>query len=130
MCDRFPYPDIQVTTLARPIDLSSAQSPDVVKVVLDRNNDALYFSRAPIPYPRENEKQLFYAHIGLYAFRLNALKKFVSLPPGRLETIEKLEQLRLLENKIPIHVVITSHISIGVDRPEDIEKVSRLLDQS
>ena len=126
----FADPAIQVNTLARPIDLPSAQSPDVVKVVLDQNNDALYFSRAPIPYPRDNENQLFYAHIGLYAFRLDALKQFVALPPGRLETIEKLEQLRLLENHIPIHVGITSHVSIGVDRPEDIEKVSRLLDQS
>ena len=126
----FSVSDIQVTTLAHPIDLSSAQSPDIVKVVMDRNNDALYFSRAPIPYHRENEKILFYAHIGLYAFRLNALKRFVSLPPAQLERIEKLEQLRLLENKIPIHVVITSHISYGVDRPEDIEKVIRLLEQS
>lgn len=125
----FSVPDIQVTTLARLIDPSSAQSPDTVKVVLDRNNDAMYFSRAPIPYPRENEKQIFYAHIGLYAFRLNALKKFVSLPPGQIESIEKLEQLRFLENKIPIRVVITSHISHGVDRPEDIEKVSKLLNK-
>jgi 3-deoxy-manno-octulosonate cytidylyltransferase (CMP-KDO synthetase) len=126
----FSDSDIQVTTLARAIDLPSAQSPDTVKVVLDRNNDALYFSRVPIPYSRDSEKKLFYAHIGLYAFRLDALKTFVALPPGRLETIEKLEQLRLLENHIPIRVKITSRVSYGVNRPEDIEKVSRLLEQS
>lgn len=126
----FSTPEIQVTTLARAIDQSTAQSTDIVKVVLDQNNDALYFSRAPIPYPRDNEKKLFYAHVGLYAFRLNVLKKFVSLPPGQLESIEKLEQLRLLENKIPIYVVMTLHASLGVDRPEDIEKVKKLLKQS
>jgi len=124
----FSDPAIQVTTLARRIDETSARSPDVVKVVLDRNGNALYFSRAAIPFPRENESSLFYGHIGLYAFRFSVLQKFVSLPPGELETIEKLEQLRLLENRIPIHVVITSHISFGVDRPEDIEKVKSLLE--
>jgi 3-deoxy-manno-octulosonate cytidylyltransferase (CMP-KDO synthetase) len=127
-----PFSDLstQVTTLARTIDQTLAQSPDVVKVVFDRNNKALYFSRAFIPFPRENEPSLFYVHIGLYAFRFSVLKKFVSLPPGRLESIEKLEQLRLLENQIPIQMVLTSHISFGVDRPEDIEKVKKLLEQS
>lgn len=127
-----PFSDasIQATTLARVIDPTSAQSPDVVKVTLDRNSYALYFSRASIPYPRDKDASCFYAHIGLYAFRFKTLKNFVSLPPGRLETIEKLEQLRLLENRIPIRVMITSHISFGVDRPEDIEKVKTLLEQS
>jgi 3-deoxy-manno-octulosonate cytidylyltransferase (CMP-KDO synthetase) len=127
-----PFSDttVLVTTLARTIDATSAQSPDVVKAVLDRNMNALYFSRAPIPFPREDNPSPFYAHIGLYAFRFSALKKFVSLPPGRLESIEKLEQLRLLENHIPIHVVLTSHISLGVDRPEDIEEVKKLLELS
>jgi 3-deoxy-manno-octulosonate cytidylyltransferase (CMP-KDO synthetase) len=126
-----PFSDanIQATTLVRVIDAPSAQSPDVVKVTLDRNSNALYFSRAPIPYPRDNHASCFYAHIGLYAFRFKTLKNFVSLPPGRLETIEKLEQLRLLENQIPIHVITTSHISFGVDRPEDIEKVKKLIEQ-
>jgi 3-deoxy-manno-octulosonate cytidylyltransferase (CMP-KDO synthetase) len=124
----FADPAIQVTTLARRIDETSARSSDVVKVVLDRNGNALYFSRAAIPFPRENESSLFYGHIGLYAFRFNTLEKFVSLSPGKLETIEKLEQLRLLENGIPIRVVVTSHISFGVDRPEDIEKVKSLLE--
>jgi 3-deoxy-manno-octulosonate cytidylyltransferase (CMP-KDO synthetase) len=126
----FSVPDVQVSTLARTIDRQSAQSPDVVKVVLTCNHDALYFSRALIPYPRDNDTNSFYAHIGIYAFRLNALKKFVSLTPGKLETIEKLEQLRFLENSIPIRVVVTSHNSIGVDRPEDIEKVRHLLTEA
>ena len=118
---------ISVSTLAHPITREAAQNPDVVKVVLDKYSNALYFSRAPIPYFRNNQEQNFYGHIGLYAFRLSALKQFVSLAPGHLEIIEKLEQLRLLENRIQIHVVITSHTTVGVDKPEDIEKVVKLL---
>jgi 3-deoxy-manno-octulosonate cytidylyltransferase (CMP-KDO synthetase) len=126
----FSDPGIEATTLARIIDASTAASPDVVKVALDRNNNALYFSRSLIPFPRENDIADFRGHIGLYAFRYRTLQKFVSLPPGRLETIEKLEQLRLLENRIPIRVVMTSHKSFGVDRPEDIAKVILLIERS
>ena len=70
-----------------------------------------------------------YRHIGLYAYRLAALRQFVALGPGRLEQIEKLEQLRLLENGIPIRTVVTRHRSHGVDRPADVETVTRLLRQ-
>ncbi len=129
----FEDPGVCVTTLARPIDARSAENPDQVKVVLDCNNDALYFSRARIPHPRENskegEKARFLGHIGLYAFRMDTLKQFVTLPMGRLEQIEKLEQLRLLENRIPIRVVETRLTSFGVDRPEDIEKVRPLIEK-
>ena len=125
----FPFenPDVLVTTPIRKITPEEAENPDIVKVVFTLNGKALYFSRSPIPCPRENHESEFYGHIGLYAFRMNALRQFVALQPGRLERTEKLEQLRLLENEIPVHVLIIKHRSIGVDRPEDIEKVSKIL---
>ena len=123
----FENPDVLVTTPIRKITSQEAENPDIVKVVFTLNGKALYFSRSPIPWPRENQESEFYGHIGLYAFRMNALRQFVALQPGRLERTEKLEQLRLLENEIPVHVMVTKHRSIGVDRPEDIEKVRKIL---
>ena len=124
----FTNPATCVSTLARRIDYRTAENPDQVKVVLDRNNDAVYFSRSIVPFPRDASTNTFLGHIGIYAFRLNILKQFVSLPVGRVEAVEKLEQLRLIENRIPIHVVETTLTSIGVDRPEDIDTVSRTID--
>ena len=123
----FESPEIHVTTLARKIHSMEANNPDLVKVVFDRNHKALYFSRAPIPASRNGKQEEMYGHIGLYAFRMKILRQFVNLGPSRLEVIEKLEQLRLLENGISIHVVITNHRCIGVDRPEDINTVSKIL---
>jgi 3-deoxy-manno-octulosonate cytidylyltransferase (CMP-KDO synthetase) len=127
-----PFADasVFVSTLARSIDADSAQNPDQVKVVLDVGGNALYFSRAMIPWPRDPAGDAFLGHIGIYAFRCQILKKFVALPVGRLEAIEKLEQLRLLENRIAIHVVKTEYESIGVDRPEDIDRVRCLMEKS
>jgi 3-deoxy-manno-octulosonate cytidylyltransferase (CMP-KDO synthetase) len=87
----------------------------------------LYFSRAPIPYHREPETMDFHGHIGIYAFRMSTLNQFVALKQSRLERTEKLEQLRLLENNIPIHVVVTKYESIGVDRPADLKTVIRMI---
>ncbi|MBC2715062.1 MAG: 3-deoxy-manno-octulosonate cytidylyltransferase [Desulfobacteraceae bacterium] len=126
----FTNPATCVSTLARRIDYRTAENPDQVKVVLDKNGDAIYFSRSIVPYPREDSTEKFLGHIGIYAFRLNILKQFVSLPVGVVEAVEKLEQLRLIENRIPIHVVETELTSFGVDRPEDIEKVSSIIDKS
>ncbi len=123
----FKDPDVLVTTPIRKISSEEAENPDIVKVVFTLNKKALYFSRSPIPCSRENRESEFYGHIGLYAFRMDALRQFVALQPGRLERTEKLEQLRLLENEIPVHVLVTKHRSIGVDRPEDIEKVSKTI---
>jgi 3-deoxy-manno-octulosonate cytidylyltransferase (CMP-KDO synthetase) len=124
----FISPEVMVSTLARKINSEEAVNQDRVKVVFARDGKALYFSRSPIPYYREKNKQAeYYGHIGLYAFRMDILKKFVELGPGRLEKIEKLEQLRFLENGITIHVVVTEYESIGVDRPEDLAIVSRIL---
>ena len=124
-----PFSDtaVSVTTPIRKLDKKSAQGPDRVKVVFSNLNTALYFSRAPIPHAREGGEANFYGHIGMYAFRMAALEQFVTLGPGRLETIEKLEQLRLLENHIPIHVVETECESLSVDTPADLEAVLRHL---
>ncbi len=123
----FISPEVMVSTLAQKIDAEKALNPDIVKVVPALNGRALYFSRSPIPFYRDDEHGEHFGHIGLYAFRMDILKKFVHLGPGHLEKIEKLEQLRLLENGIPIHVVITDYESVSVDRPEDLTIVSRLL---
>lgn len=118
---------VQVTTLARAFEPSEDKGPDRVKVVFSNSGHALYFSRSTMPFQREGQAATVYLHIGLYAFRMKALEQYVALQRGRLETLEKLEQLRLLENDIPIHVVITEHQSIGVDRPEDLEVIERLM---
>jgi 3-deoxy-manno-octulosonate cytidylyltransferase (CMP-KDO synthetase) len=123
----FVKPEVQVTTLARKINAREAASPDLVKVVFAPNGTALYFSRSSIPHHRDPRKGEFYGHIGLYAFRMKALKNFVALDQSPLEVTEKLEQLRLLENNIPIHVVLTEYQSMGVDRPEDIKIVEKII---
>ncbi|MDP3283112.1 MAG: 3-deoxy-manno-octulosonate cytidylyltransferase [Desulfobacterales bacterium] len=123
----FISPDIQVTTLARKIGHNEAMSINQVKVVFSKTGNALYFSRLPIPCYRDGSGGSFFGHIGLYAFRIKTLVKFVSLGPSSLETAEKLVQLRLLENDIPIHVVVTEHKSVGVDSPEDIKTILKMM---
>ena len=118
---------VSVTTLARKINEQEAQNPDRVKVVFTPNGKALYFSRCPIPHPYSERKSSYYVHIGIYAFRMECLGEIVSLDQSHLEITEKLEQLRLLENDIPIQVVVTEYQSIGVDRPEDIAIVSKII---
>ena len=122
---------VRVTTLAHNITHNEAQSADKVKVVTAANGDALYFSRAPIPFCRDGEPvRPYLGHIGLYAFRLSALKEFTELAPSSLENTERLEQLRLLENNIPIRVVSTTHKTHGVDRPDDINIILNLLKEN
>lgn len=123
----FASPAVQVTTLARQISAEEAQDPDQVKVVMGNEHQALYFSRLPIPFPRDGKNDGYFGHIGLYAFRMKTLERFVALDKGVLEQKECLEQLRLLENNIPIQVVVTPHKSHGVDRPADIAVVERIL---
>ncbi len=123
----FESGDVQVATLIGPLDPDQRADRDQVKVVINRDGDALYFSRASIPHARDGQAASYFRHIGLYAFRMAALRRFVALGPGLLEQTEKLEQLRLLENGIPIRTVQTHHRSLGVDRPEDIEIVCRWL---
>ena len=116
---------VQVATLISPMAPDQCPDRDQVKVVVDTRGNALYFSRAVIPHARDGQPAVYYRHIGLYAFRMAALRRFVALGPGLLEQTERLEQLRLLENGIPIRTVLTRHRSLGVDRPEDIAIVSR-----
>ena len=102
-------------------------NPNVVKVVCNKYNDALYFSRSPIPYKRNLQSALpVYKHIGVYGFRKNTLLAFTKWPMGLLEQTEMLEQLRYLENGVTIKMVETESNSIGIDTPEDLEK-ARLL---
>ncbi len=123
----FVSPEIQVTTLAKRIDRAASEAPDRVNVVFSKSGKGLYFSRSLIPYPGEEGAAEYYEHVGLYAFRLQALEKFVALGPSPLEITEKLEMLRLIENDMTIHVEITEHISMCVDRPEDIRVAERIL---
>ena len=97
-----------------------------MKVVTASNGDALYFSRSPIPHERSAEAA-YWKHIGLYVFRRRLLLGYSRLPRGPLEEAEKLEQLRALENGIPIRVAETDSDTIGVDTPEDLEAVERLI---
>ncbi len=103
-------------------------NPNNVKVVVDQNGFALYFSRSVIPYPREkNVGVRYFQHIGIYAFRKQALLDFYSLPMKSLEASEKLEQLRYLEFGKRIKMVETNHVGIGIDTPDDLEKARKML---
>ncbi|EGJ48499.1 3-deoxy-manno-octulosonate cytidylyltransferase [Desulfocurvibacter africanus] len=124
-----PFVDetVRVTTLAKEISAERAASPNQVKVAIAKDGRALYFSRATIPFPRDNAQATYFGHIGLYAFRMETLRRFAELGPSPLECREKLEQLRLLEAGIPIRVVLTTFDSCGVDSPEDIQRAERIL---
>jgi len=111
-----------------PEDFRQIDDPNVVKVVLDRNGNALYFSRSPVPFQREvYAATQFYRHIGLYAFSAEVLQHYASLPPSMLEKAESLEQLRLLENGFRIRCVTTTVDHPGVNTPEDLELVRSML---
>ncbi len=103
-------------------------NPSVVKVVIDRHGYALYFSRATIPYLRDNDQDILrYKHLGIYAYREWFLEKFPKLIPGVLESAEKLEQLRVLEAGLRIKTIETNHETCGVDTAEDLIRVEELL---
>ncbi len=120
---------VDLASLMREItDWEAIENPNNVKVIVDQNGLALYFSRSVIPYPREkNVGVRYYQHIGIYAFRKQALLDFYHLPMKSLEASEKLEQLRYLEYGKKIKMVETSHVGIGIDTPEDLEKARLLL---
>jgi 3-deoxy-manno-octulosonate cytidylyltransferase (CMP-KDO synthetase) len=106
------------------------RNPNVVKAVLDRMNYALYFSRAPLPFPMGGgmlRRAPRWVHIGIYGFRRPFLFRFAALPPSTLEQEERLEQLRVLEHGCAIKTVVVPQITCGVDRPEDVKKVERIL---
>ncbi|MBN2120968.1 MAG: 3-deoxy-manno-octulosonate cytidylyltransferase [Candidatus Omnitrophica bacterium] len=121
--------DLVMCTAAKEItDQEEIANPNVVKVVMDKDNFALYFSRASIPFPRDKEcSPKYYKHIGIYAYTKDFLYIFKNLPAGRLEQIEKLEQLRALEAGFKIKVISTSFDSWGIDTEQDLIKVERIL---
>jgi len=123
-------PSNQMATLCRPIvEPSEFQDPNVVKVVKNRSGFALYFSRAPIPHLRGGGDRTGPAlkHIGLYVYRREFLLRLASLAPTPLETAESLEQLRALEHGFRIRVVESTHDSVGVDTPADLDRVRRIV---
>jgi 3-deoxy-manno-octulosonate cytidylyltransferase (CMP-KDO synthetase) len=121
---------VMATLIKRVVNEDEINNPNIVKVVIDKDNFALYFSRAPIPYLREKgTKSIYYKHIGLYAYTKDFLFTFRNLPASDLEKMESLEQLRALESGYKIKTVLTNFETIGVDTPEDLEAVKRKLSQ-
>ena len=123
-------PSLVMTSLMKKIDnQEQLLNPNVVKVVVDKNDFALYFSRAPIPHLAESSEVQpdYYKHIGLYAYTKDFLFTFKNLAPSKLEKIERLEQLRVLENGYKIKLLQTQFDTVGVDTPEDLEKVKTLV---
>ena len=121
--------DLVMSTLAFKIaDAREITDPKDVKVVFDKNGFALYFSRAQIPFPRDGQTDVdYYKHLGFYAYTRDFLDRIVSLPTGICEDVEKLEQLRVLENGFPIKVAVTPYDSPEIDLPEDIERIEAKL---
>lgn len=124
----FDRPEVHVATLAVPCAEEDILNPSAVKVVTALDGRALYFSRATIPYDRDATRSAaFRKHLGIYAYRKAALERFASLPQGRLEQVERLEQLRLLENGIDIYVADAPGDTIGVDTEEDLARAEAVL---
>ncbi|GAC1675144.1 MAG: 3-deoxy-manno-octulosonate cytidylyltransferase [Candidatus Acidiferrum sp.] len=124
-------PPAAIATVATPVKLlSDVMDPNVVKTVLDFDGNALYFSRAPIPWVRDTAGKVhvkYWKHLGLYVFQRDALLEYPTLPQGELERIEQLEQLRWMENGWKIRVAEVEHDAVSVDVPEDVARVEKLL---
>jgi 3-deoxy-manno-octulosonate cytidylyltransferase (CMP-KDO synthetase) len=124
-------PGVQMASVMCPLSNEGRfEDPNVVKVVVSARGDALYFSRAPIPHSRSGDFPPCFQHIGIYGFRRKTLDRFVEWPPGRLEQVEKLEQLRALENGVAIRMVEIAAAPVGVDTPEDLERVRAILESA
>ena len=119
--------DVAVGTLKTPAAPIDVPNPSAVKVVTDKDGKALYFSRATIPFDRDAGQPAYFKHLGFYAYRKPALDQFVSLPESPLEKSERLEQLRFLENGIPIYVSETPYDTVGVDTEEELRRVEGIL---
>jgi 3-deoxy-manno-octulosonate cytidylyltransferase (CMP-KDO synthetase) len=126
---QFSDPAVQVASLMQVLeDPVQIKDPNFVKVVVDKNSNALFFSRSVIPYPRdENAVGNYFEHIGVYAFRKQTLLDFTHWPISPLEAAEKIECLRYLENGIPLRMVLVDYMGVEIDTPEDLEKAARLL---
>jgi 3-deoxy-manno-octulosonate cytidylyltransferase (CMP-KDO synthetase) len=120
-------PEAQVGTLMTPCAEVDIPNPNAVKIVADTTGRALYFSRATIPFDRDGTRPRYFKHLGFYAYRKPALDRFVSLPESPMEKSERLEQLRFLDNGLPIFVGETPYDSVGVDTEEDLRRVIEIL---
>ena len=122
-------PSLEMITAGSPLaDPDLIADPNIVKLVLNRRSEALYFSRSPIPFRRGDASNLpTYRHLGLYGYRVDFLKRFISLPPSSLEIAEGLEQLRALEDGARIRVHLTNHEAIGLDSPDQVPLIESLL---
>ena len=120
-------PSVQVGTLKTPAAEIDLNNPSAVKVVTDASGRALYFSRASIPFDRDGSQPQYYKHLGIYGYRKDALDKFVRWPESSLERVERLEQLRFLENGVPIFVAETPFDTVGVDTEEDLQRAEKIL---
>ncbi len=128
LCALFEAPEVELATLVRPLDEAERANPNVVKAVLDERGDALYFSRADLPYPRAEVAGLKrWAHLGLYGYRQATLLKLAALPPTALERAESLEQLRALGHGLKLRCGVTPHRSQAVDTPEDVPRAEAAL---
>jgi 3-deoxy-manno-octulosonate cytidylyltransferase (CMP-KDO synthetase) len=126
---QFNDPSVQVASLMQVMtDEKQINDPNYVKVAVDKNMNSLFFSRSVIPYARDkNIPAVYYEHIGVYAFRKQALMNFISWPLSVSEATEKIECLRFLENGIPLRMVVTDYMGIEIDTPDDLERANRLL---
>lgn len=126
---QFDDPAVQVASMMQVLtDRNDIMDPNFVKVAVDKNMNSLFFSRAVIPYPRDKEfPTTYYEHIGVYAFRKQALMNFTQWPMTPLESAEKVECLRYLENGIPLRMIVVDYMGVEIDTPEDLEKAAKLL---
>ena len=120
---------VQVASLMQVLTVQALiEDPNYVKVAVDKNNNALFFSRIVIPYPRSTESPItYYEHVGVYAFKKQALLNFTNWPMSPLEAAEKIECLRYLENGVAIKMVVTEYMGVEIDTPEDLVKAAKLL---
>ncbi|HNF47396.1 MAG TPA: 3-deoxy-manno-octulosonate cytidylyltransferase [Chitinophagaceae bacterium] len=129
LLQQFDESSVQVASMMQAISsLDDIMDPNFVKVAVDKNNNSLFFSRSVIPYPRDrNYPTVYYEHIGVYAFRKNALLQFTQWPITPLEAAEKIECLRYLENGISLRMVLVDYMGVEIDTPEDLDRAAKLI---
>lgn len=129
LLQQFIDPSVQVASLMQVMtEHNDIMDPNFVKVAVDKNMNSLFFSRSVIPYPRDkNVPVVYYEHIGVYAFRKQALLNFTQWPVSPLEAAEKIECVRYLENGIPLRMVVVDYMGVEIDTPEDLERAVKLL---
>ncbi len=130
LLDVFEDETVQVASLMHILDKAFVDNPSFVKVIVDNNNNSLYFSRSPIPYPRSEDNLTYYKHIGVYAFRKATLLNFTQWEQTPLELAEKIECIRYLEHGIPLKMVLTENVTIEIDTPEDLQSAEQFILQN